>query len=88
VTVPTRRDRAVDGNDLADARHLGQRDEIGLGEVEALQLVDLERAEQEVGVDGLHGRQRDCGAHQLGDPGRRHKPCRDYVALANRPAKR
>jgi len=37
-------DAAVEGRDLADSTRLGARDEIRLGEVDSVELVDLERA--------------------------------------------
>jgi|SRR5450755_1357405 len=60
-------DRAVEGQDCANAGRFGLGDEIGLGEVETLEFVDLERSKQSPGMDGLDRPQPDRRSHQLCD---------------------
>lgn len=45
-------DGLVKRRDAPDSGGLGACDEVGLGEVESVDLVDLDRAEQEGGIDG------------------------------------
>ncbi len=42
-------------------------DQVGLGEVEPVEFVDLERSHQQSVVDGLDAPESNCGAHELGD---------------------
>jgi hypothetical protein len=59
--------RSVEGEDFVDAGRFGVRNEVGLGEVKTLQLIDLEGPQQGCGINSLDCRQRDRGTHQLGD---------------------
>jgi hypothetical protein len=52
-------DRAVEREDLSDSSRLGVRNEIRLGKIEPVELVDLEGPEQYFGVDGVDRRERD-----------------------------
>jgi hypothetical protein len=65
--APDAVDRAVEGDDLADAGGFGLSDEIGFGEVEAGGLVDLECTHEQWGVDCGDARQRQGGSHEFSD---------------------
>ena len=52
-------DRTVERQDDPDAGDLGLSDEVGLSEVEPVELVDLERSQEKYRVDGLERGQRD-----------------------------
>jgi hypothetical protein len=43
--------RSVEGEDVVDAGRFGVRNEVGLGEVKTLQLIDLEGPQQGCGID-------------------------------------
>src|SRR5687767_13303481 len=60
-------DAAVKGDDLADARRLGLSDQVRVGEVQAVDLVDLERAQQRGRIERLYRWQGNAGAHQRRD---------------------
>jgi mannose-6-phosphate isomerase-like protein (cupin superfamily) len=55
--------------DRVDASDLSLGDEISLGEVQTIELVDLKRSKQHRGIDRLDCPQPDRRPHQLGDPG-------------------
>jgi len=52
-------DRLVERQHRAYARGLGLRDQIRLGEVQTVHLVNLERSQQRRAIDGLDRRHRD-----------------------------
>jgi hypothetical protein len=58
---------AIEGQDLAHPARFGLGDEIGLGKVKAIVLVDLERTQQHLRIDRHDARQRQRGPHQLGN---------------------
>ena len=60
---------SVEGEDLAHAGDLGLGDQVGLGEVEAVGLMDLQRSQQRGRIDGDDRGEGDRGAHQLGGAG-------------------
>ncbi|MHB1536235.1 MAG: hypothetical protein ACYC1D_16815 [Acidimicrobiales bacterium] len=53
----------------ADAAALGTGNEVGLGEVETVELLNLHGSQEEPDVENLHGIERQDGPGQLGDPG-------------------
>ncbi len=53
--------------DAIDAGALGGGNEVRLGEVDAVELVDLHRAQQQRRIDGDHGAERDERPHRCGD---------------------
>jgi hypothetical protein len=52
-------DAAVEGADFRHSAGFGVRYEVGLGEVEAVALVDLQRPKQQLRIDRLDSRQGD-----------------------------
>ena len=70
LLAPNRRraiDRAVERSHHADARALGARDEVGIGEVEAVHLVQLDGAIEQRAVHHADGAEREYGPQRLGD---------------------
>jgi hypothetical protein len=60
-------DRSVEGDDLTQAARLGLGNEVCLGEVETIDLVDLQRAEEQRGIDGVDVRHCQGRSHEFGN---------------------
>ena len=60
-------ERAIKGDDFRNPGGLGLRDEVGLGEVQALKLIDLQCAMQQRPVNGLDACERERRAHHQRD---------------------
>src|ERR687888_1735407 len=65
-------DRPVERGDHPDPRPLRLRDQVRLGEVQPVKLIDFQRSQQRRRVQDHDGWERDDRAGQGGDPGPRH----------------